>query len=225
MKLDRKSFTLIELLVVIAIIAILASMLMPALSKARATAQTIACTNNLRQIGTAFILYCDDNNEVTPITNMWPWEGEFSWNYKLPPYTGQARMWKYNGTISVPYGVWHCPAATKYTVSAGYDYGANAQFSKYVPGNASKNIEVKLSNLKKMHPKNTGAAKTMIFTEVLCTGMSLYYDLNSTGNKIDYRHYNTNGVNIVWADGHCAPKRNRWSGAANDMTRELLALP
>lgn len=234
-------FTLIELLVVIAIIAILASMLLPALSRAKAKSQAIACANHLKQLATASMLYATDYQDYWPLNN----EGDSGLNLANPPANYKAKVWAEgregsnltdeltaDGMIServsliAPYvkskAVFRCPGDKKpwrvkgKVVMHPRSYGMNA-YVGWSEDSYNSMPDPRFMIYRKTSGQR-GAANTFLFGEIhpdsLCRPM---FGVNMNGNNLYHfpGNYHGRASNFVFQDSHV--EKHQWvSGDFND---------
>ena len=215
-------FTLIELLVVIAIIAILAAMLLPALNRAKTKAQSTSCSNHLRQLQQAWIMYADDTADSIPLNRIVDRDGFFfadkgSWvvgNAWLDVNATNIMAGTLFPYLTSPQ-VYCCPTDRSTVrnhpeLTKTRSYGASLWLNGFLNDtfNSDNEIPRKLSSL-----PSPGPARTFVFIEVhentIDDGTfrlpSPYDNFSSADaprwDSIPADRHN-NGANITFADGH-----------------------
>jgi prepilin-type N-terminal cleavage/methylation domain-containing protein/prepilin-type processing-associated H-X9-DG protein len=197
----RRGFTLIELLVVIAIIAILAAILLPVYAQAREKARTIACASNLKNLGTAVLMYAQDYDERLPLTAEAIPTPPFylNWHDIIDPYVKNKQVWLCPSS-SIPPADSNGKATSHFGYNAFYLNGLRLDFANFLTAGGVSLVAI------------AEPAATVLLADARASKAKSYcgpggkYLLPPSQpdaacwGRPDPRH--TEGVNVQWIDGH-----------------------
>jgi len=205
-RLSRQGFTLIELLVVIAIIAILAALLLPVLSRAKASAVQTQCLSNLKQLNLAMVQYCGDNLDMTPgpetgetlpgnlvqTQGIWWWYKELDKTYVGINRPSSTNDFVFQCPMDRGGQNWYPEWPTHFYIQVDLDYGSYVYNGCDDYHNTNNLLNIKLANVR--HP-----AHTWLMSE-WCIHWGISWHYSQTG--LQYSTYNNALMNVSFVDGH-----------------------